>query len=448
VSWRWAALAVLAAAVAVVSPLTLWCTVAVVPAVSIVTRGLDPDERRRVRTVAWIAIGLRVLVVIALFLATDHGRVPFGTFFGDEDYFIRRSLWLRNVAMGLPLHPFDLEYAFEPNGTSSLLHVLAFIQAVTGPAPYALHLVGILFYVLAVLLLYRVARRSLGPVPAMFGLIVLLFLPSLFAWSVAVLKESAFVLVGALALSLTVVAVRSGSWPRRIALLAAIAGLIAVQGTIRAGGAAFSLGSIAAGLVLGFVVRRPRLLAASIVCAPILAALVMREPAVQLRAYVAIQRAARQHWGAVVVSQGNGYQLLDQRFYRDVNTISDLGAGEAARYVARAAASFVFVPLPWNAPSRTSAAYIPEQVLWYVLAALLPAGIVAGFRRDPLVTSLLIAHAATIAIASALTDGNVGTLVRHRGLVFPYIVWLSGAGACALLGALTVRQPVRRLRTT
>ena len=37
-----------------------------------------------------------------------------------------------------------------------------------------------------------------------------------------------------------------------------------------------------------------------------------------------------------------------------------------------------------------------------------------------------------IAAASAFTDGNVGTLVRHRGLALPYFVWLSGVGACEL----------------
>src|SRR4029077_1157532 len=43
---------------------------------------------------------------------------------------------------------------------------------------------------------------------------------------------------------------------------------------------------------------------------------------------------------------------------------------------------------------------------------------------------LLVAHAVLISAASAFTDGNIGTLVRHRALVLPYIVWLSGVGAC------------------
>ena len=28
----------------------------------------------------------------------------------------------------------------------------------------------------------------------------------------------------------------------------------------------------------------------------------------------------------------------------------------------------------------------------------------------------------------AMTSGNIGTLIRHRGLVMPYLVWLAGFG--------------------
>ena len=36
----------------------------------------------------------------------------------------------------------------------------------------------------------------------------------------------------------------------------------------------------------------------------------------------------------------------------------------------------------------------------------------------------------------ALTNGNVGTLLRLRGLVIPYLVWISAVGFCTALGAL------------
>jgi hypothetical protein len=90
-----------------------------------------------------VAIGVRVLAVVWLFLATDHTRVPFGSFFGDEEYFVRRSMWLRNVALGIPIHSADLIYAFDAYSDTSQLYILGFLQAVVGFAPYGAHLVGI-----------------------------------------------------------------------------------------------------------------------------------------------------------------------------------------------------------------------------------------------------------------------------------------------------------------
>ena len=171
---------------------------------------------------------------------------------------------------------------------------------------------------------------------------------------------------------------------------------------------------------------------------PILLGAVLSRPDVQLKAYVAIQSAARQHWGSVA-SPGYAYQLLDERFYPDLNEISSLEFAETVRFLARAVVAYVTVPLPWMAQSRAALAYLPEQVVWYLLAMLAVAGALFGFRRDATVTGLLVGHALVIAAAVAFTGGNVGTLVRHRGLALPYLVWLSGVGACELL--VSFRRP-------
>jgi Dolichyl-phosphate-mannose-protein mannosyltransferase len=422
-----------AAAVYALSPLTIWFAVAIVPAVLLMTRGIDEDERKVIIGIVAVAIAVRLAAIAVLFLTTNHAQVAFGSLFGDEEYFIKRSLWLKNIALGVPVHPFDLEYAFEPNASSSFLYVMAAIQALTGPAPYGLHLLGVFCYVTAALLLYRVVRPGLGRVPAIVGLLLLLFMPSLFAWSIAVLKEPPSMLISALVLALSVALVRDPSPLHRLVAVAGIGLLAAAQNSIRPHGAAFTLLGVGGGLITAFVVHRPRWLLASAIIAPIALGLALRDPRVQLRAYVAVTSAARQHWGAVVVSRGVGYKLLDDRFYSDLNEASSMNFGEAMRFVARGAAAFVTIPRPWDSQTGLSAAYIPEQVLWYVVAVLVPVGIIVGFQRDAVVTGLLLMHAVQIAMTAALTDGNVGTLVRHRGLTLPYLSWISALGLCAVL---------------
>ena len=90
---------------------------------------------------------------------------------------------------------------------------------------------------------------------------------------------------------------------------------------------------------------------------------------------------------------------------------------------------------PWEARSTATVAYLPEQVVWCLLVAFALIGLPFAFRRDVIVAGLLVGHAVVAAATVALISGNIGTLVRHRGLALPYFVWISGVGACQLLAA-------------
>jgi len=47
--------------------------------------------------------------------------------------------------------------------------------------------------------------------------------------------------------------------------------------------------------------------------------------------------------------------------------------------------------------------------------------------------SMLAGYVVPTAVALALTNGNVGTLLRLRGMIIPYVVWISAVGFFALL---------------
>ena len=106
----------------------------------------------------------------------------------------------------------------------------------------------------------------------------------------------------------------------------------------------------------------------------------------------------------------------------------------------RALGNFITVPRPSQVESRAALAYLPEQAIWYVVLALVPIGAIAGFRRDPVVTSLLLSHGLAAAAMVALTGGNIGTLIRHRGLTLPYFSWLAALGACHVVQSLAARR--------
>ena len=428
-------------AIYVLSPSAVWFAAAVWAIHRYAVSGLDHDDRRWVTALLAVAVVLRVAAVAGLFVATDHARVPFGVFFGDEEFYLRRSIWLRNIALGIPTHTADFIYAFDDSGWTSHLYVLAFLQVLFGPSPYGAHLLGIALYVLGAIVLYRAVRPAFGRVPAICGLSMILFLPSLFAWSISALKEPLYFLFTSLAVSWSLAIVRTRTWTMKLASLAGVAALVVALQTIREQGGILTGAGILAGFAIAWVVTRPRMLIALFVAVPIVTGAMLSNPNVQVTAYTTIQKAARQHWGHVD-TQGWVYTLLAPRFYGDISEISDMQFVDTMRYIVRAFERYLTVPLPWEVQSRAALLNIPEQVVWYVIVLLLPVGLVCSFQRDPMLTGLLFGPALASIVAIALTSGNVGTLVRHRSLAVPYLLWLSLTGVCELLYRARVRGPV------
>src|SRR5262249_55215119 len=128
------------------------------------------------------------------------------------------------------------------------------------------------------------------------------------------------------------------------------------------------------------------------------------------------------------------------RLYEDRDSSNTMTIHEGARYVANAFISYMTVPTPWQIRSRAMLSYWPEQTIWYGIVVLAPFGVLVGVRRDSATTSVLAVTAAAAVAAVALTSGNIGTLVRHRGLALPYIVWLSALGVCDLAARVSIER--------
>ena len=217
------------------SPLTVLVAGGLIPLWRWASTGLTPQERRWMLGLFAIGVVLRASAIAGLFLTADPA-IPYANFFGDEEFFKRKTTWLRNVSMGIPISRADFIYAFDRTGDSSYLDVLSYLQALVGLAPYGIHVLNAGAYLAAVLVLYRVVRRAFGGFAAVFGAGVLLFLPSLFIWSISALKEPLYFLVAATTVASAMAMARAPGWGRRIAaVFVVIGGGVALQG-LREGG--------------------------------------------------------------------------------------------------------------------------------------------------------------------------------------------------------------------
>jgi hypothetical protein len=431
------------------SPLTVLLLPALALLVQWVGRPLGAREREWLYGLVATAVALRLIAVAGLFLMADADR-PFATFFGDEEMFKSRSIWLRNIGLGVPISAADFIYAVEETGKSSYLFVLAYLSAIVGDAPYGTHVLNTTLYLVGGCLIYRLVRPSYGRLVALGGLALLLFLPSLFFWSISALKEPLYTFLAAAELwcALTIARGRpadalrasarsrrslgGGGWYWRVAAIAGVIGLgVLLEGLRKGGLLVAGLGTIG-GVILGSTLRRPRLAAAALLLLPVAALVMLRVPAIQDRAMSVVRESAIYHVGHVF-TPGYSYKTLDSWYYIDPADIRRMQEGDAVKYVISSLVHYVVEPLPWTIESRSMLAFLPEHMIWLTLAALIPIGLMAGFRLDPILTAVLAAHGSVVVLIVAMTSGNVGTLIRHRGLVLPYVVWLSMLGGYHLL---------------
>jgi hypothetical protein len=205
------------------------------------------------------------------------------------------------------------------------------------------------------------------------------------------------------------------------------------------------IGASVAMLVMFANARRAMISTALVV---VVVALGLTQAPIRARAVDAITSVAKTH-GGHVFTVGHAYKLLDEGFYMYPGTPAAWGLqlteAQALRFVVRATISFLVTPLPWEMASLSELAFFPEHVLWWLIVVFVPVGCVAGWRSDRRATALFIGFVLPTAAALAVTNGNVGTLLRLRGLITPFMIWLAAFGAFALAERALSQRPAPAL---
>jgi hypothetical protein len=428
------------------SPLTTWSILAVGLMAWWAARGLEGRERRWLLRLLGAAIAARLLVVALFFVATGHGtHAWFAPLLPDETYMAQRAIWLRNMAFDVPMPTLYYVDSYSAYGRTTFHQALALVQTWLGPASYSLRLLSAALFLAGAVVMYRTARPRFGGVAAWISLAAVLFLPTLFVWSISLVKEAPFALLMSISLAAAVAAgdPRPATWRARFGCAAvAVLALYALRG-LRPGSDAMVGAGIAGGVAIAWLLRRP--VVCVLMCVIVLAAgsIVVRRPAIAARVEQQFQAMAAIHVGHVM-TQGYAYKLLDQEFYpgpgRSLgDATASMDGAAVTRFVLRAVMSVFLVPLPWQAQSRPALLLVPEQVVWYLLVGCALAGFVAGLRRDPTLAIVLASVIASCAVVVGVTNGNIGTLVRIREIVVVPVLWLSGPGLAAVLNGLALR---------
>lgn len=448
--WRWSAVAGVSLAV-IYAASPLFVAALVMAAILFVTAGRDlqPAERRRLLIILGVALAARFAYIAAVLISGIPvlNDLSVGALHGDDAYYVSRALRARDIALGLTHARYDYFVVSDEYGRTSYLALLTWLQTLFGPAPYGMRAINAVLFVTAGYLLFRLARPAFGATAAALGLTAVLFLPSLFVSSTSLLKESVYFLATTVLLTMFVVVLRHRRLTIRLAAAAAAAGSLWVLDDLRRGALVLAAAGIVTTVVLVIMFKTGRRAVAGVALAAIAAAIIWLHPGLHQRAIEAVAAAAKTHAGHVFTT-GHAYKLLDEGFYVHPSTAAgwqlDLTDDQAARFVVRAVRTFLFIPWPWEMITASEIAFLPEHLVWLLVVILTPIGVVAGWRRDRLITALLIGFVLPTAAALAVTNGNVGTLLRLRGLVSPFLIWLAILGGLAAAESLLARATTRR----
>ena len=433
------------------SPLLTLTLAASVIALAFAARGLPPNERRWLLIVLAVALGFRFLFIGAVLV----GGIPWlndlsiGALRGDEAYYLGRAIRARDIAMGVPVGKYDYFVITDEYGRTNYVQFLTVVQILLGPTPYGMRAVNALIFVAGAAILFRLVRPAFGAAAAFAALTVLLFLPSLFVASASMLRESIYFFTSVMLL-FAVTRLWRRPRPATIAVTVVLgtASLYLLDG-LRRGALVLAVAGVAIALAAPILLATRRRAMLTIAAAAAALTIVWLQPTAHARMLGAVANVAKTHAGHVFTS-GHAYKLLDEGFYylpaAPAAWPLQLTDDQALRFLVRAAKSFLFTPLPWEMATPSELVFFPEHAVWLLMVVFAPIGVVAGWRRDRRLTALLVGFMLPTAAALAVTNGNVGTLLRLRGLVTPYLVWIAVLGALSVAEYLLTPKAARQFR--
>ena len=368
---------------------------------------------------------------------------------GDDAYYLGRAIRARDIMLGITQGRYDYFVVSDEYGRTSYLQLLTTLQVLFGPTPYRHSRAQFT----------AVCHRGISAVQAVpagvrrDGVITRADCAAVSAFTARVVDldiERAVVFLrdrcDADGRDRRDSAARRNR-QRRAALVAVVICLWILD-DLRRGALALGISGLALAIAARVLLATPRraITGAAIIAIAVVA--LWAQPSTRARLLDATANVAKMHAGHVFTS-GHAYKLLDEGFYMHPGTPAawplQLTGLQAGRFLVRAAASFVVTPLPWEMASKSELIFLPEHLLWLLIVLFLPIGAVVGWQRDATITACLLGFALPTAAVLAVTTGNVGTLLRLRGLVTPYLLWFAVLGGLAVSEWLLTRAHARTL---
>ncbi len=404
-----------------------------------------PDRASLLRLLG-LALALRLAVAMALYVgsvAIGHGGFTSGD---DGAYF------MVSASIAASLHgDANAPYTLADWRTNQLFGTFVYMESalffVFGPRLLLADAANAFIGALAVLFVWDLTRRVFDRPSAYTAAILVSFAPLLVELSSVNLKDALAILVALLGFWLLV---RSQtdvrSWQMSVAAYVPLIPLYSIRRYVAAGLAiVFALGTIVSagrmrrwhGAALAAGLSTAFLVAVIAVAGPLVRGRVLAELEM-VRVEMATGRTAIPGQPTEAVPSPDLVPVGDT-FIRVGRPTTDPDAVVLLRtlaYLPRGLTYAIFAPFPWSARTLSDIASVPDVLLWYVVLVALTYT-VWTHRAQWRVLGPMALFIGGMVLLFALTEGNVGTLYRHRtAAVFPIGAILASPGLVAFAGRI------------
>lgn len=371
------------------------------------------------------------LVLLTLIYAYSFIYIPRGNAFDDGDVF---SLHAGIISVVLRDIPFDRAYLYEKISTEGnyfdsffgkglippvdsyaigfITYLYSIIYASYGYAPLVIHIINILLNLLTGVVIFKLSKLLFNKQAALISLILFLFNPVSFYYATTKLKEPLYFLCAYLVIYLSVLTVKQKNFFYTILLIPFLILIRLVKWAY--------FYPIVLTLAIYFILvylSKKRLIIFTMLM--LIALMFYLKPSIIPKGLNLIFGMAEGMHKGHLSAVGHKYDLLI--FGPEITLYNGF---EQLIFTLNAWYHLIFEPLLSSVMSARLLLFYPLKIAWVILCFLASLGFISAFRYKADCRKeylLLLLFFVLVGSVLAISSGNIGTMLRHRGIIEPVV---------------------------
>lgn len=401
------------------------------------------EDRKFIMTLFIIGMTSRIIIYLILgFISILAGKG--GWFFGDSwGIYNYAWAWAQQIdgspsviyfeAMDGHLYPFPNYTITEiwQYGYSGYTYLLGTIYYFFGPLKFSPRLINSLMGVGASVFIYYIVKDIFGKGPAKLSALLTVFSPSLFLWSITLLKDLPFIFISCIILWSFL---RFQKTKRAFYLFVLFATILA-QYTIRP---TLPLALIMGVFILSyFIVSRISWRKKIIIFICLLILMIPLSHRVNFKIIVSNQMTDILDYTRGIVNTGGSiYKIFDDKYYRggSMSHSKNISYIDFTKGFFKGWFYFLLVPFPWKIYTKLLLISYPQVILWYLFIPFVFIGMIMAFRYKWRETFIIFVYIIIFGSIIATHSGNIGTVFRHRDMLTPFFLIFGSLGLIKIFG--------------